>query len=600
MRLLGFIFLFFSVVAVAQQAQQNEQLAAQYMANKEYVKAAAVYEQLYSSGNRSVYLYDNLLACYLALNQFNEAEKLVKKQQKRFDNSAYYLVDQGYVMQKAGSADKAKKQHEQLLAKLNPSHDAINELAAAFKKRALFDYAITTYTKGRKLNNENSLFALELAQLYSEKKETALMLDEYLTAINQNPQMLDEVQGYLQLYLENDTEYGLLKQTLLKRLKDYPANELYTEMLVWLFVQRKDFESALIQTRALDKRNKENGRLIVQLCDLAIANKQFDMAFKGFSEVAAMGVDKPFYTNAKLGQLRARSQKLYYIGNLVLADLTALETDYISFLKEFGSQPYTAQTIKELAQLQAYYLYNYKSAIENYQELINMPRLDNRFKAESKLYLGDIYLLKGEHWEAMLLYGQVDKEFLEDPLGQEAKFRLAKLSYYLGEFDWAKAQLDVLKTATTQLIANNAIELSLQIQDNTIDSNEEPMRWFAAADLNFYQNKIPEALVFLDSINLVYPKHELVDDVIYKRAEIALKSNNTALAATLFEQVYKEHRSGILADNALFMLAELNETKLTQPEKAKQLYETFIEEFPGSFFLTEVRKRYRVLRGDAL
>jgi tetratricopeptide (TPR) repeat protein len=229
-----------------------------------------------------------------------------------------------------------------------------------------------------------------------------------------------------------------------------------------------------------------------------------------------------------------------------------------------------------------------------------MPRLDNRFKSECKLDLGDIYVLKGEVWEAMLLYGQVDKEFLEDPLGQEAKFRNAKLSYYLGEFDWARAQLDVLKTATTQLIANNAIELSLQIQDNTIDSNEEPMRWFARADLFYFQNRLADALVVLDSINLVYPKHELADDVVFKRAEIAIKQKNYTLAAQLFEQVYNEHGSGILGDNALYTLAQLNESKLNNLEQARKQYELFIEKYPGSFFLNDVRKSYRALRGDVI
>jgi outer membrane protein assembly factor BamD (BamD/ComL family) len=243
-------------------------------------------------------------------------------------------------------------------------------------------------------------------------------------------------------------------------------------------------------------------------------------------------------------------------------------------------------------------LYKYPEAINNYNELINMARLDNRFKAECKLDLGDIYVLKGEEWEAMLLYGQVDKEFLEDPLGQEAKFRNAKLSYYLGEFEWARAQLDVLKTATTQLIANNAIELSLQIQDNTIDSNEEPMRWFARADLYLFQNRITDATRILDSIEQIYPKHELTDDVTYKRAEIAIKEKNYDKAVLLYERVYKEHGSDILGDNALFYLAETYESKLNNREEARKNYELFIEKYPASFFLNEVRKRYRALRGD--
>lgn len=591
------LFLCLSVGAIAQQ--QDEQLAAQYMGNNEFDKAAEVYERLFNKGNKSTYLYENLLTCYFKLNNFDEAEKLVKKQQRKEPQSPYFAVDLGYVQEKANHADKAKKTYENILNKLNASYDNTVQTANAFKKRNKIDYALATYLKSRKLNGNNpNLFCLELAQLYADKKETGLMLQEYLSEINQNPQIISDVQGYLQLYLDNDADFELLKQTLFKKAKDFPNNELYSEMLVWLYVQRKDFDNALIQTRAIDKRNRMQGQRILQLADLALANQKYDAADKAYNEILLMGSENSNYIKAKLGVLRARNLKIFYSGNYTNQDLILLETEYINFLKEFGRYPFTAPSIRELANLQAYYLFKYQDAISNYNELINMPRLDNRFRAECKLELGDIYVLKGEEWEAMLLYGQVDKEFLEDPLGQEAKFRNAKLSYYLGEFDWARAQLDVLKTATTQLIANNAIELSLQIQDNTIDSNDEPMRWFARADLFFFQNRLSDATRVLDSIEKIYPKHDLTDDVMYKRAEIALKQKDYNQAITYFDIVFKEHGSDILGDNALFYMADIYESKLNNKEEARKKYELFIEKYPASFFLNEVRKRFRSLRGD--
>jgi tetratricopeptide (TPR) repeat protein len=576
----------------------DDQLAAQYMSNNEFDKAAEVYERLYSKNNKSTYLYENLLTCYFKLKRFEDAERIVKKQQRKFEGNPYYQVDLGYVYEQSNQPEKAQKIYEGIIQKLQPYNETVTETAGAFRKRNKTDEAISVYLKARKLNRNDLIYSLELAQLYADKRETALMMEEYLNTLRQNPEAMEDVQGFLQLYLDRDSDYDLLKSTLLKKLKDYPSSEMFSEMLIWLYVQRKDFESALVQTRAMDKRYKENGRRIVQLADLAVANQKYDVATKAYQEVVLMGQDKPYYLNARLGILKARNQKIFYSGNYTLADLAQLEQEYEVFLKEFGRYQFTASSIRELATLQAYYMYKYEAAIGNYNELIEMPRLDNRFKAECKLDLGDIYILKGEVWEAMLLYGQVDKEFLEDPLGQEAKFRNARLSYYLGEFEWARAQLDVLKTATTQLIANNAIELALQIQDNTIDSNEEPMKWFARADLYYFQNRLDQSLEILDSISLVYPEHELTDDIVFKRAEIAMKQKNYTLAVQLFGQLVKEHGSGILGDNALFMLADIYESKLNDKEQAKKYYEEFIDKYPGSFFLTEVRKRYRALRGD--
>jgi len=342
------LFGFISVNAFAQQ--QDEQLAAQYMSNNEYSKAIEVYERLFNKGNKSTYLYDNLLTCYFKLNQFEDAEKLVKKQQRKEPLSPYYAADLGFVYEKANQPDKAKKTFDNIIQKLNPGYDATLETANAFRKRNKTEYAIATYQKSRKINGDNAnLFCVELAQLYAEKQETTLMLQEYLSAINQNPEMLEDVQGYLQLYLDKEADYELLKQTLLKKAKDFPANELYSEMLVWLYVQHKDFDNALVQTRALDKRQRKQGQRILLLADLAVANQKYDAADKAYNEVLLLGNDKPFYINAKLGILHARNQKIFYSGNFTPLDLTALETEYNNFLKEFGRYPFTAQSIRELA-----------------------------------------------------------------------------------------------------------------------------------------------------------------------------------------------------------------------------------------------------------
>ncbi len=599
-RIFSFMFIFsFSFSLFAQD--KEEQLAAHYLSNNEFEKAADVYERLFSKNPQSSYIYENLLTCYFKLNKFDDAEKLTKKQIRKNDGNPYYLVDLGYVYKKAGNAEKSKKQFEEVINKIRGSEEQTIETANAFQKRGELDYAINSYLKARKLNgNNHQIFCIQLANLYSEKKETKLMIEEYLNALQANPTMEEDIQGYLQLYLDNDADYELMKLALLKKNKEFPGDDAISEMLIWMYVQRKDFDNAFTQTKAFDKRYKEDGRRLIDLGYLAISNEKFTAATTIFLYVASIGKEKPFYVNARLGTLDAENKKIFFSGNYTELDLKKLETDYTNFLTEFGKNYFSAPAERDLARLQAYYLHNFESSIQSFKELIDMPRLDNRFKAECKLELGDIYILKGEEWEAMLLYGQVDKEFLEDPLGQEAKFRNARLCYYLGQFDWARAQLDVLKTATTQLIANNALELSLLIQDNTLDSVEEPLLMFAKADLFYFQNKTERALQILDSINLVYPRHTLDDEILYKRAEIFLKKRDYTKSCAYLEQLIKENGSDILGDNALFLLATITEKNLNDKPKAMKLYEEFIEKYPGSFFLVEVRKRFRSLRGDQI
>jgi tetratricopeptide (TPR) repeat protein len=592
-----FILVIFSVLSFGQA--KDEQLASQFFSNNEFDKAADVYEKLLNKNPQSIYFYDNLLSCYFNLNKAEEAEKLVKKQIRKNDRNPYYTVDLGYVMKKFGKADKAKQQFDDIIKKLKLEGDQINETGNAFIKRGEKEYAIETYLKGRKMHGSNLAYSTELGNLYGETGNLKEMIEEYLNSMSIDEKLLDDIQGYFQNYIQKPAEFDLLKSALIKRTKTQAENPIFFEMLVWMYVQKKDFDNALLQAKSLDKKFKEEGARLIELGNLAISNEYYDAAVNIFNQVVLMGKDKNNYTLAKMGILEAQRRKILN-SNYTDTDLKIVETNYKAFLDEFGKNPFTQNSQRELARLQAYYLNDLPYAMANFNELISAPRSENKFKAECKLELGDLYVLKGEVWDAMLLYGQVDKEYMEEPIGQEAKLRNAKLSYYIGEFEWAKAQLDVLKTVTTQLIANNALELSLLIQDNTVDSVEDALKMFSRADLNYYQNKTDVALQILDSINLLFPKHALADDIYFKKAQIFVKKKNYSEAEKFYNIVVNEHGSDILGDNSLFSLAELYEKKLNNKEKAKQLYEQFIENYPGSFFLTEARKRYRLLRGDLL
>ncbi len=578
---------------------KDEQLAAQFFSNAEYDKAADLYEKLLNKNINSFYFYDNLLQSLIKLKRLDDAESLCKKMFRK-TNSPYFSVDIGFINNLNNKPEKATKQFDEVIKKLIPNLDKIQETANAFEKRNEIDYAIKTYTNGRKLLGYNAVFNNELAALYAKTKQMQLMIDEYLSSVEQNPVNSEEIQGLLQNNIQLPSDFELLKNALIKKIKANTQTDAFYEMLIWFYVQRKDFDNALIQAKAMDKRLKEEGRKMMDLGYLAISNEKYDAAIKLFNEVVLLGNNKAYYLAAKLGVLEASNKKLLSNANLSLLDLQNLEKTYLAFLTENGKTYYTAPSMRDLAKLYAYYLNDIDKAITCLNEILELPGLETYFNAECKLELGDLYVIKGQQWDAMLLYGQVDKDFLEHPLGQEAKLRNAKLSFYLGEFEWAKAQLDILKTATTQLIANNALELSLLIQDNTVDPNEDALKLFARADLSYQQNKFAEAFQTLDSIILLFPKHALTDDIAFKKAQIYAKQKKHEEAIKQYNIVINEYGSDILGDNALLNLAIIYDKNLNNPAEAKKQYEKFIETYGSSIFINEVRKRYRQLRGDVL
>jgi tetratricopeptide (TPR) repeat protein len=573
--------------------QQDEQLASQYFQNAEWEKAAGLYEKLLNKSSNAIYYYDNLLKSYLELKDQQQALKLIKKQSKRFPKMAIYCVDQAYVYHYFGDKTQADEKIKNLINTPAPQEQAIQDLARAFTKRQFLNEGVQTYLKGRDLLKSQFVFGADLASLYTDIGENKLAIEEWVQVLGEDPSKMEEIQGLLQSLLQNKIDFENCKAALLKQYKLQPNENVIQDMLVWFYVQKSDYPSALQFSKKLDKKLGLQGRRVLELGLLAISNLKYEDAILIFQEVCNMGNSFPFYYYAKQELLNARTQKLL-TGNYDQAELLIVEDEYLQMIAHEGDD---AKTRFDLAVLQCKYLHNYQAAILNYSKAIQIAN-DKNLAATCKLALADVYIITGEVWESMLLYGQVDKDFMEEPLGQEAKLKAAKLSYYLGEFDWAKAQLDVLKTATTQLIANNAMELSLLIQENTIDSNQAALKFFAKADLLAAQDHFKQALSLLDSLEQHLTKNPLLDDILYKRAEISEAMRQYDSAYSQFNQVFNRYSKDILADQALFKAAQLLDLKLNNPEKAMEAYALLIKEYPGSVFSNEARKRYRLLRGD--
>lgn len=594
-------FLFLAVQTLWAQSGTDEKLAKQYFQNKEFDKALDIYEKLYNSKNGG-FFYSDYLNCLLELQQYPEAEKLIKKHLKSDPYNFPVLIDLGYVYFLQNEKEKSKDQYEKVLKYLRPNEEEIRNAAQAFIDHNELDFAVRTYDKGRKLFGGMVAFHFELADVYAMKKDVPGVFNEYLDAVNENEGLLQNVQNALQTMLSDDAngkknEY--LRQLLIKKIQENPERDVYSDLLIWQYIQAKDFEAAFIQSKALDKRLKEEGQRIMNLAALCKANQAWETAIKCLQYVTSKGIENIYYISAKMDLVEVMNKKITENGNYTTKDLLELEMLYRSTLDELGRHAQTSKMVRGWAKLEAFYLEKPDSAILLLESCLSFPNLSSREVAETKMELGDVLVFIGEVWDASLLYSQAEKMFKNDPIGQEAKLRNARLSYYNGEFAWAQAQLNVLKSATTQLIANDALYLALLIGDNIIeDSTGGALRLFATADLLKFQNKDSLALVHLDSIPVLFPGSMLEDDILFIKAQIAIKRNQSEKALEYFEKIYNTFADEVLGDDALFKSAEIYQFRLNNPGKAKELYQEFLLRYPGSLYTVEARKRFRELRGD--
>lgn len=599
-------------------------IANEYLAKGEKEKALAVFETLIKRPDLQPLVHDTYLQTLFDLARFREAETYVDRLARRQPDKTNYQADLGIVYLRSGDEAKADKYLRSLIKSLGADVYRIKFLSDYMAARALPEFATLALLEARVRLQNPSIFALEMANLYRLQGKRAEMVNEYLEYATQTPGNTAYIKNLLQILLSKTEEMETLEQVLFERVQKFPDNEVYADLLVWVQIQQKNFYGAFIQSRAYDRRFKKENFKTLEVANIALNNKDFENADRAYSFLLK---DYPQVgLQARLGQVKSREGKIKSRFPVRNDSIRYLIGEYQTFVQQFANTEQANEAELNVALLHAYYLNEKDSAVAKLNSLIQNPRTNPQLVARAKLELGDVYILKDEPWESILLYAQVERAQRDAPLGYEAKLRNAKLSYYKGEFQLAEAHLDILKEATTRDIANDAIDLNMRIKENLfVDTLGLALKSFATAELLVYQNKIDEALRILDDIasgrtaknakasepeTLKNPNADstasgaefntfaILDDVYWLKANLLLKKGLYAEALVALQKITTDYKEDILADDAAFLEAEITERYGKKKLEAMDLYRKFLDQFPGSVHAAEARKRFRTLRGD--
>lgn len=591
------IILFTSFTTYAQTGDYDAFLARQFLQNGEYAKAAEYFESLFA--NNAEEYYPEYINVLIQLKDFAKAEKTIKTIYKQSDNNPLYLIDLGDLFLKQNKEEEASKQFNKTIKELKSNQYEIQQIANKFILLQQLEYAQKTYERGREILKNKNAFNLELAHLLYLKKDIQGMITAYLNEAPQQSNNLTLIENGLQSVLIEEKTKDLLEKELLKRTQTHKRALVYLDLLIWLYMQRNDFDAAVLQAKSLDLLRNEDGGNVLRIARTAAIQQDFDAAIKGYQYVINKGPSFEWYVTANLELINVQRDKIVNSPNYTIAQLLSLKKTYQDFILNFKNEYTTTNAIIELAQLEALYIHEIDTAIQLLLPIVENNYIAKNLLAKAKLNLGDYYIIDNQAWESLLLYTQVEKSEKGNPLGEEAKYKNAKLSYYKGDFEWAQTQLKIIKANTSEFISNDAIDLSVFILDNlNTDDTDFALLLFAKADLLRFQNKLNAAEDTLNKIIAFYPSTALIDDILYMKYKIEKDRQHYEKAAAYLEEIVAQHSDDLLADNALFYLGDLYQKYLKDEEKAKTYYEKIILDFKDSTFTIEARKRYRKLRGD--
>ena len=505
-------------------------------------------------------------------------------------------VDQISVYLSEGKKDKADKVFESVLSTLPESRNVILNISNQFRNRLLNDYALAVLDKGAEINAEHDPFYMERAILCQSMNNYQQAFEYYFLELERKPEQFNNIKNRFQTLLLYDVNKSIadeMRIALLQKNQEHPDNAEYARLLVWYALREEDYDIALAQCLSLDRRFNDQDAQIVSIGQICLNNSQYDIAKDAFEHVVGKGKINPQYGAAIIGAIETENARCKSNPSTDRKTYERLSQRIQDTYDDVSSKDYPSLVVIQ-ADVMAYHLEQSSEAINLLQHAIELTPNKNQ-QSQLKLKLADIYLYNDEVWEATLLYSQVDKSMKEDPLGHEARFRNAQLRYFIGEFSWAQTQLDVLKAATSKLIANDAMSLSLIIGDNLdVDTTGIELQRVARADYKIYQHKEDQALLILDSIchdgNEISKPHALC-----RIAEIKEKNHEFALADSLYLQVVKGFPDSYMADDALMKAALLEDRHLKRREAAKQHYEQLIDQYPTSLYTAQAKKNYRKL-----
>ncbi|MFN2260927.1 MAG: tetratricopeptide repeat protein [Psychroflexus sp.] len=586
------ILLFVGMMSFA----QSQDLAQNYLDQGEYEKAKSVFENLHKKNPRNQQALMGYVESLQALEDFETAEDVLKNYLKNIGDYPNIQVELGYLYQKQNDTAKANAYYQKAMQRIEKQPNIAYSLGKTFQKYSLLELATATYEKAQAIKPSTNN-TIQLAKIYGEQSQFDKMFDNYMSLLVENPNYFDILNRNFGEYIteNSDNKANKALRTILLRRNQENPNILFNEMLSWLFVQQNDFDKAFAQERAIFQRGEQKKlERIIDLAQIAKSKSKLESA----EEMLKFAVEN---TNSKRQLITAMRE--YLLVKSVIAkpsEYEDIEYTYQKFLKDVGRNKDTFLIQKDLVEFIATKQNKIDAGLAEISKIVNQELYKQQI-AELKILNADLLVRQSKFSRALLLYTQVEKLIPNSDLAREAKFKVAKTSYFKGDFDWALTQLEVLKTSASQLTANDAMELALLIKDNSQeDSTRTDLKLVAEAGLQKFQNQTDEALNILESVLENHKTESIVDEVLFRIGNIYLDREDFKKAATYFQKIVDQHSDDILSDNANFALGNIYLKHLEQPDQAKTYFEYIIFNHPDSIYFVDARKQFRKLRGDKI
>ncbi|NQV73867.1 tetratricopeptide repeat protein [bacterium] len=583
------------------------QLAESFIRAAQYERAIALLEDLYEGNPGTHVFYERLREAYESVKRYDAAISLIDKKIASETSPTIYVADKARLQFLKGDEITARKTWQSAI-ELNPASSSVYLLVyRSLMQVRLFDYSIEVLEEGRDRLGNSALFQTDLAQLYNLTSQHDKAVAQYLDLLKINQNQLNYVRSQMGPFLTTPESLEKSIGVVEAGVAEEPLNRAFREFLAWLYVENSQYRLALDVYRAIDRLEREEGRMLFSFAQVASEGGAYDVALEAFDEVLRRYPTGPSAPDALRGLGLMQEKWAVTLGEAVF-DMTgkrlpknhfdeALDT-YQRFLIEYPQHPFFPDVLRRIGLLHQDVFYDYTSAYTVLTEVIG--RYPQTIAADQAAYdLGRLAIMENRLEDSKLEFSRLLTRLRTGELADLARYELALLHFYKGEFETAQGFTEAMQENTSTDVANDAIAMKvLLIENRGPDSLDVPLKKYAKTKLLTRQRKWEASLHQLEDLMEEFGSHPLADEMLFDKAELLARNAQPEQAVQSYLELPLIHPASFLSDKSLFKAALIQSTMLGQKEAAIATFQRILTEYPGSLLLTRAREEIRILRGD--
>jgi tetratricopeptide (TPR) repeat protein len=602
LRNLIFILLFSSCLLLSQDDFNNRfMLANSFEQSGEYVKAKNILEDLFVKNPASYQVFEALNRVYIQLKDYEGSERIINSRiaANPGDVNMYGLLGKTYHIQ--GDEKKAFETWDKALEAGAGNLSFYRVIANYAIDRRAFGKALEVLNKAKDKAPDPTSFSMEVANLYALTMNYTKAAEEYISVLRNVPTYMTTVRGRITSFINKPEALNAILRTF--KAEKNPNSEIKS-ILAWLYIENKNFKEAHKLYAELDAERGNNGGDIHNYAQMLYSIKEYEAAAEVFMNLITTRTASPLVNSAKMGYAKSMEEIL---GRKVKSsgknwkpvtkteDLNFEETKKlleiyadISRIGAAGGNDLTKEALYRAGRIHLKYKNQADKAEEFFTEILKTPV--SAFAPDAALDLGYIEIKRGNPDKALSYLEKVAQYPRSvDEQKTRAKLMMAEIHFYKKQFDNSQKLLSDITVNLKDNNANDAIELSLLL--NTKMNDSLSLLSYAEAEFLSAQERFSEAREKYAEISPEKGGIMLGNLSQLKLAETELALDNTERSVEILEQISGEESRNIYSDKALYLLGNIFEYGLNEPERALEIYEKLLARFPASMYLDEAREQ---------